>query len=104
MLLLQHHLCPLLLRALSERPLFPLTLRCIRVVFLLLKQFSFELQTEAEVFFMLMIKLIAEEPDSGDHSGPHLNKLPWMRVLAMEILRGYVKWFNHAIFGLLSSL
>ena len=32
--LLQHHLCPLLLRLLSEKPYFPLTLRSIRVVFL----------------------------------------------------------------------
>ncbi|KIL71464.1 hypothetical protein M378DRAFT_65148 [Amanita muscaria Koide BX008] len=84
MLLLRHHLSPLLLKALSERPIFPLTLRCTRVVFLLLKQFSFELHTEAEVFFMLMIKLITEEQESSDHSGKPL----WVRVLAMEIIRG----------------
>jgi len=88
LLLLQHHLCPLLLRALSERPLFPLTLRCTRVVFLLLKQFSLELQTETEVFSMLIIRLITEEPDPTDHSGLHSNKPPWVRVLSMEILRG----------------
>ncbi|KAJ7450009.1 hypothetical protein B0H11DRAFT_2331412 [Mycena galericulata] len=34
-LLLRLHLCPLLLKALSDRPLFPFTLRCTRVVFLL---------------------------------------------------------------------
>ena len=90
MLLLTHHLCPLLLKALSDRPLFALTLRCTRVVFLLLKQFSFELQTEAEVFLMLLIRLVAEEPDVGDHSGIHANKPQWMRVLAMEIIRGCV--------------
>ncbi|KAF8626562.1 hypothetical protein AX15_004804 [Amanita polypyramis BW_CC] len=88
MLLLSHHLCPLLLKALSDRPLFPLTLRCTRVVFLLLKQFSFELETEAEVFLMLLIRLVTEEPDVGDHSGIHANKPQWMRVLAMEIIRG----------------
>jgi len=88
LLLLQHHLCPLLLKALSERPLFPLTLRSTRVVFLLLKQFLQELVTEAEVFLMLLIRVIAGDSDSGSmdasgHARPH-----WMRVLAMEILRG----------------
>ncbi|KAK2460493.1 hypothetical protein APHAL10511_007499 [Amanita phalloides] len=88
LLLLRHHLCPLLLRALSDRPLFPLALRCTRVVFLLLKQFSIELETEAEVFLMLLIKLVAEEPDVADHSGAHANRPPWMRILAMEVIRG----------------
>ncbi|KAF8991283.1 hypothetical protein BDZ89DRAFT_1173334, partial [Hymenopellis radicata] len=57
--LLRHHLCPLLLKALSERP------------------FSVELETESEVFLMLLIKIITDE----DHP-------QWMRVLAMEIMRG----------------
>ncbi len=77
-LLLRHHLCPLLLKAISERPIFPLTLRCTRVIFLLLKQFSLELQTESEVFLMLFIKIITEDPEAPQ----------WMRVLAMEIMRG----------------
>ncbi|KAL1711433.1 guanine nucleotide exchange factor in Golgi transport N-terminal-domain-containing protein [Schizophyllum commune] len=55
-LLLRHHLCPLLIKALSDRPQFALTLRCTRVVFLLLKQFHAELQTEAEVFLVMLIK------------------------------------------------
>ncbi|KAF7290808.1 Protein MON2 [Mycena indigotica] len=81
-LLLQLHLCPLLLKALSDRPSFPLTLRCTRVVFLLLKQFSAELETEAEIFLMLLIKIIGEE-HAEQESRPH-----WMRVIAMEIMRG----------------
>ncbi|KAF8879578.1 guanine nucleotide exchange factor in Golgi transport N-terminal-domain-containing protein [Infundibulicybe gibba] len=93
-LLLQHHLCPLLLKSMSDRPVFPLTLRCTRVVFLLLKQFSFELIAEAEVFLMLIIKIIAEDSEhsssgsSGDHHPSHANRPAWMRVLAMEIMRG----------------
>ncbi|KAG6852839.1 hypothetical protein C0991_008678, partial [Blastosporella zonata] len=87
-LLLQHHLCPLLLKALSDRPVFPLTLRCTRVVFLLLKQFSSELTTESEVFLILLIKIFSEDGDgSGDH-GPHHARPLWMKVLAMEIMRG----------------
>ncbi|KAF8495978.1 hypothetical protein F5888DRAFT_1708057 [Russula emetica] len=48
-LLLQHHLFPLLLKTLSERSAFPLALRGTRVIFLLLKQSSSELEKEAEV-------------------------------------------------------
>ncbi|KAF9074107.1 hypothetical protein BDP27DRAFT_1399717 [Rhodocollybia butyracea] len=97
-LLLQNHLCPLLLKALSDRPVFPLTLRCTRVVFLLLKQFSFELKTEAEVFLMLLIRIIIDDNStSTDTTGTgaseptghgHGSRPQWMRVLAMEIMRG----------------
>ncbi|TFK71822.1 hypothetical protein BDN72DRAFT_409999 [Pluteus cervinus] len=96
-ILLQHHLCPLLLRSLSERPIFPLTLRCTRVVFLLLKQFSNELVTESEVFLMLLIRIITEDgPESGydlqrsssQHAQGGAQRPPWMRVLAMEVMRG----------------
>lgn len=88
-MLLQHHLCPLILKSLSDRPVFPLTLRCTRVVFLILKQFSSELETEAEVFLMLLIRMISEESDgsNSDYSG---SRPVWTRVLAMEIMRGYV--------------
>ncbi|KAJ7641694.1 hypothetical protein FB45DRAFT_900796 [Roridomyces roridus] len=83
-LLLQLHLCPLLLKALSDRALFPLTLRCTRVVFLLLKQFSRELETESEIFLMLLIKIVGDEhAESSEPARPQ-----WMRVLAMEIMRG----------------
>jgi Guanine nucleotide exchange factor in Golgi transport N-terminal len=55
LLLLQHHLLSLLLKRLSDRSAFPLALRGTRVVFLLLKQFSFELRTEAEIIFTPLI-------------------------------------------------
>ncbi|CAG7850918.1 SubName: Full=Related to MON2-Peripheral membrane protein with a role in endocytosis and vacuole integrity {ECO:0000313/EMBL:CCA72019.1} [Serendipita indica DSM 11827] len=85
LLLLHHHLSPLLLKGLSERPLFPLALRSTRVVFLLLKQFSDELATEAEVFAMMLIRIISgEDSNASDGSRrPH-----WMRVLATEVIRG----------------
>ncbi|KAH9955055.1 hypothetical protein BC827DRAFT_1262095 [Russula dissimulans] len=81
LLLLQHHLCPLLLKTLSfsERASFPLTLCGTRVVFLLLKQLSAELVTEVEVFLTLLIKLVGGETEAGEH------RPGWMRVLAMEI-------------------
>lgn len=86
LVLLQHHLCPLLLKLLSDKPLFPLTLRATRVVFILLKQFSTELMTEAEVFLALLIKIVGGESDSGSSDGAP--RPLWMRILAMEIIRG----------------
>ncbi|KIJ29789.1 hypothetical protein M422DRAFT_107343, partial [Sphaerobolus stellatus SS14] len=86
LLLLRHHLCPLLHKSLSERPVFPLTLRSTRVVFLLLKQFSNELPTEAEVFLMLLIKVISGEHDT--ENGSSHSRPGWMRVIALEIIRG----------------
>ena len=61
---------------------FLLALRGTRVVFLLLKQFSSKPETETEVILMLLIKLTSGETD-GDEPWPG-----WMRVLAMEIMRG----------------
>ncbi|KAL6306601.1 hypothetical protein BKA93DRAFT_729312 [Sparassis latifolia] len=90
LLLLQHHLCPLLLKSLSDRPSFPLTLRATRVVFLLLKQFSLELKTESEVFLVLLIKIIGTDGSEAEavDGHPHGPRPLWMRVLAMEIMRG----------------
>ncbi|EFP90450.2 uncharacterized protein PGTG_16037 [Puccinia graminis f. sp. tritici CRL 75-36-700-3] len=81
---LRAQLCPLLIRALSEKPTFPLTLRLMRVAFLLLKQFSDDLLVEAEIFLSLIIKTI-----SIDHSEGQAEPVPiWLRVLALEIFRG----------------
>ncbi|KAL7278295.1 hypothetical protein ACG7TL_008271 [Trametes sanguinea] len=91
LLLLRHHLCPLVHKSLSDRPNFPLTLRCTRVVFLLLKQFSLELKTESEVFLTLLIRIIGAESsdaDPAESSQGHQTRPLWMRVLAMEIMRG----------------
>ncbi|KAL1724784.1 guanine nucleotide exchange factor in Golgi transport N-terminal-domain-containing protein, partial [Schizophyllum commune] len=78
-LLLRHHLCPLLIKALSDRPQFALTLRCTRVVFLLLKQFHAELQTEAEVFLVMLIRIITEDTES--EPAEHPPRPHWMRVM-----------------------
>lgn len=101
--LLRAHLCPLLLRLLSDRPRFPLTLRATRVVFLLLKQFSGAvrsettptteqeagaLETETEVFLSLLLRIVGGE-GIGESSDPQSRPI-WMRVLAMEVVRGYV--------------
>ncbi|KZT05808.1 uncharacterized protein LAESUDRAFT_779842 [Laetiporus sulphureus 93-53] len=81
---LQHHLSLLLLKALSDRPNFPLTLRATR-------QFSLELKSESEVFLMLLIRIVSADGTDGDqidHAHPHGPRPLWMRVLSMEVMRG----------------
>jgi hypothetical protein len=58
---------------------FPACLCGTRVVFLLLKQFSSELEAEAEVILTLLIKLISGETDAGEPQPG------WMRAPAMEL-------------------
>ena len=76
---------PLLLKCLSERPFFPFTLRATRVVFIQLKRVSLELVIEAEMFLMLLVKILSGEHDSN---GP---RSPWMRVLAVEVIIVFVR-------------
>jgi hypothetical protein len=48
---------------------------------------------EAEVFLVFFIRIIGEESDggaSGDTSLAHGARPSWMRVLALEIMRGSV--------------
>ena len=59
-------------------------------MFLLLKQFAAELDTEAEVFFMLLIRIISGDAEPSASSDSIVARPLWMRVLAMEIMRGYV--------------
>ncbi|KAG8951066.1 hypothetical protein FRC00_007450, partial [Tulasnella sp. 408] len=50
----------------------------------LFRKFCRELETEAEVFLMLLVKIISGEGDGETGSA----RPGWMRVLAMEIMRG----------------
>jgi hypothetical protein len=73
---------------LSERSAFPLMLCSTHVVFLLLKQFSAEIETEAEVFLSLLIKHVSSETEASEAW------LGWMRVLVMEIMRGFISFLS----------
>ncbi|EJU01163.1 hypothetical protein DACRYDRAFT_22928 [Dacryopinax primogenitus] len=81
--LLERQLCPFLLKALSDRPHFPLMLRSVRVVFLFLRQFTRDLSAEAEVFLSVLTKSI-----SGDNINGEKERPTWVRVLSAEVLRG----------------
>lgn len=63
----------------SSSPVFPLTLRSTRVVFIILKRFLSKVEADAEVFLSTLVRIISGEGE--DRPG-------WTRVLAMEVLRG----------------
>ena len=111
--LLRSLLSPLLIRSLAGevgvQPQFSITLRLMRVIFLLLKVFDDHLVTESEIFFQMFIKVVApgEVEGTGGHplgvstsTSTHSNASntamsastgsspAWMRVLALEIFRG----------------
>ncbi|KAG9288486.1 hypothetical protein G9A89_015692 [Geosiphon pyriformis] len=74
--ILHERICPLIIKVLSEKHDFPLTMRLMRIVFILIRQFNEILITECEIFLSkILIKIL--EPE---------NPL-WQRVIAMEIFR-----------------
>lgn len=74
--ILRERLMPLIVRLLSERHNFTLTVRVARVLLLLLKNYMSILTAECEVVLGLLIHLLDTEVS-----------VPWKRVLCMEIFR-----------------
>ena len=86
--LLQNSL-PLLLKLQAEKPSFPVALRVCRLIFLLVRAFSEQLSTEVETFFVLLLKIGTGEVELEEGSGSKKDSaMPYMRVLALESLRG----------------
>ncbi|WWC65124.1 uncharacterized protein I303_107738 [Kwoniella dejecticola CBS 10117] len=80
--LLQHSLDPLLLKLLTEKPTFPIALRVLRLIFLLIRSFIDQLPKQVEMYLATLIKLdLGEFEHKDSHQG-------WLRVLALEITRG----------------
>ncbi|KAG0214456.1 hypothetical protein BGX33_002091 [Mortierella sp. NVP41] len=75
--LLRERVCPLIIKNFSDKHDFPQTMRLMRVVYILIKQFHEILAIECEIFLSMLIKLLEPEGNSQ-----------WQRVLAMEIFRG----------------
>ncbi|KAF9917169.1 hypothetical protein BX616_001738 [Lobosporangium transversale] len=75
--LLRERVCPLIIKNFSDKQDFPQTMRLMRVVYILIKQFHEILAIECEIFLSMLIKLL--EPEGN---------ILWQRVLAMEIFRG----------------
>lgn len=84
--LLKERLCPLIIKLFSpsikqrasssplERPLYPVAVRLLRIVSVLIEKFYTLLVTECEIFLSLLVKFL--EPD----------KSHWQRALALEVL------------------
>ncbi|KAF9162591.1 hypothetical protein DFQ26_003405 [Actinomortierella ambigua] len=75
--LLRERVCPLIIKNFSDKQDFPQTMRLMRVVYILTKQFHEILAIECEIFLSMLIKLL--EPEGS---------VLWQRILAMEIFRG----------------
>lgn len=74
--LLRERVCPLINKSFADKSDFPTTMRLMRIVYILLKQFSDILVTECEIFLAMFVKIL--EPDN----------VYWQRVISMEIFRG----------------
>lgn len=84
--LLKERVCPLIIKLFSpsikqrvtssplEKPLYPVAVRLLRIVSVLIEKFYTLLVTECEIFLSLLVKFL--EPD----------KCQWQRALALEVL------------------
>ncbi|UZJ55194.1 hypothetical protein CBS101457_004514 [Exobasidium rhododendri] len=104
---LRQSTCPLLIKAFNEQAVFPTTLRLMRLLFVLLRQFSAELVVEVEVLMSILLRCVSSSRKTSSNTGGRLSTdtLPtWQRVLAMEatrslcadgvLLRNLWKWFD----------
>lgn len=91
--LLQHNLHPLINRIQSEKPTFPVALRIVRLIYVLIRNYHAELPTEVEQYLVWLIRVGVGEHDDEKHDKKKKdahkdNVVPWLHVLALEIIRG----------------
>lgn len=94
---LRRSTCPLLIRCLSEKLAFPPTLRFIRLLFVLLRQFSTELVVEVEILMSILMRFMGSDADTSAHPR-------WQTIVALEVTRSLCsdgkfirdlwKWFD----------
>lgn len=88
--LLKNALCPLLVRNLTEKSSsFPLTLRTIRLIYLLLRSFLDRLPDECEVFLSFLVRVVAGDGEvlagvQGEKLG---GSCVWFRALGLEVFK-----------------
>ncbi|KAI9593732.1 hypothetical protein BDF19DRAFT_447716 [Syncephalis fuscata] len=75
--LVREQLCPLVIRYFSDRQDFPKTMRLVRVINVLIRQYHDVMATECEIYLSMLLKML--EPEQN---------LAWQRVLALELFRG----------------
>jgi hypothetical protein len=79
LLTLRRSTCPMLMRALSEKLSFPVTLRFTRLLFALLRQFSSELVIEVEILVSILLRFMSSDPKQPTPK--------WQRIIALEVTR-----------------
>ncbi|PWN29416.1 hypothetical protein BDZ90DRAFT_108503 [Jaminaea rosea] len=79
---LRESTCPLLIKALSEKPAFPTALRYMRLLFVLLRQFSADLVIETEILVSILLRFVAPSADPQQEAVPK-----WQRIIALEVTR-----------------
>lgn len=112
LLCLRQSTCPLLIKAFNEQPSFPTTLRLIRLLFVLLRQFNAELIVEVEILMSILLRFISLPSDSNrrissssEATASAQEHIPtWQRVLAIEatrslcsdgvLMRNLWRWFD----------
>lgn len=82
--LLRYSLDPLLLKLQGEKQSFPIALRVCRLIFLLVRSFIDQMPLEVEAYLMTLIRLGMGD---GDDEVKKDHVAPWLRVLALEILK-----------------
>ncbi|ORY29654.1 guanine nucleotide exchange factor in Golgi transport N-terminal-domain-containing protein [Naematelia encephala] len=85
--LLRKSLDPLLLKLQAEKPSFPIALRVCRLIFLLIRSFAEQLPHEVENYLTTLIRMGMGDGEA-DEGGKKDGVASWLRVLALEILRG----------------
>ena len=87
--LLSHSLDPLLLQLLGEKPTFPIALRVCRLIFLLIRSFTDQMPLQVEIYISTLIRIgSGESVDGSEEQTKKDTTAPWLRGLALEILRG----------------
>ena len=78
---IKHHVCPLVIKSLRSQADFPLMVRLMRLVALLVVEFHELLATECEIFVTLLLRMIPRPGDSA------LTVTPlWHCALTLEVL------------------
>ena len=77
-----------MLQLLGEKPSFPIALRVCRLIFLLIRSFTEQLPLQTETYLFTLVRIGMGESE-GEEGSRKETTAPWLRGLALEILRGY---------------
>ncbi|KAI9502438.1 guanine nucleotide exchange factor in Golgi transport N-terminal-domain-containing protein, partial [Coemansia spiralis] len=89
--ILRERLAPFFVNFFAEKALFTLVVRCIRIVWLFIRDLHQDMQPECEIFLSVLTRLV----DPGGSGNIFGSGLPlFYRVLAMEVVRNILRDAN----------